>query len=124
MQFRLARADTPWKRFKGLMFQRSIGPDETLLLMPCNSIHSFFMRFDIDVIFLNSKMEVVKLSERLKPGRFGVICFGADAVLECPAGFIAAHNIRIRHVLQITSTEGSQDTQAASAPGTLRAHFV
>lgn len=120
----MARADTPWKRFKGLMFQQSIGSDETLLLMPCNSIHTFFMRFDIDVIFLNSNMEVIKLCERLKPGRFGVICFSADAVLECPAGFIAAHSIRVQQVLQIPSTKRSQDTQTASAPSPLRAHFV
>lgn len=90
-----------WKRLKGLMFRTSIGRDEGLLLTPCNGVHTFFMRFEIDVMFLNSDLEVVRLCERLRPNRLGVFCPGAAAVLECRAGFIAANHISLNARLGI-----------------------
>lgn len=124
MGFHLIRADTPWKRFRGLMFRESIGPDDGLLLMPCNSIHTFFMRFDIDVIFLNKKMEVVELRERVKPRRIGPMCRRAHAVLECAAGFIAAHNVRPQQVLKSPDGAIPGDTHPGLTPTRFPANFV
>jgi len=61
-------ADSFIKRFLGFMF-REKPHHEAILIKPCNSIHTFFMRFSIDVLFINENMEVVKKLEDLKPGR-------------------------------------------------------
>jgi len=61
-------ADSFYKRFMGYMFVKR--PHyEAILIKPCNSIHTFFMRFPIDVLFVNENMEVVKKIEGLKPGK-------------------------------------------------------
>ena len=61
-------ADSFIKRFLGFMF-REKPHHEAILIKPCNSIHTFFMRFPIDVLFINENMEVVKKIDGLKPGR-------------------------------------------------------
>ncbi len=99
------------------MFQKSIGRDEGLWLTPCNGIHTFFMRFDIDVIFLNRQMQVVRLCERLRPNGFGVICFEAQSVLEFRAGFISDRRVRLRHVLEFLPGR-------PAGPGPIPARFV
>ncbi len=60
-------ADTFIKRFSGFMFRKT-PHHEAILIKPCNSIHTFFMRFPIDVLFINENMEVVKKLDALKPG--------------------------------------------------------
>jgi len=61
-------ADTFIKRFLGFMFRKT-PHHEAILIKPCNSIHTFFMRFPIDVLFLNENMEVIKKIEGMKPGK-------------------------------------------------------
>lgn len=78
-------ADTFKKRFFGYMFRRR--PHyEAILIKPCNSIHSFFMKFDIDVLFLNSNMEVVKKIERLQPNKVIMPVKDAVMVIEAQSG--------------------------------------
>lgn len=61
-------ADSFIKRLLGYMFRKK--PHyEAILIKPCNSIHTFFMKFPIDVLFLNGDMEVVKKIDGLKPGK-------------------------------------------------------
>ena len=88
-----------FERLMGLMFKPSLGPNEGLWLRRCRAIHTFFMRFDIDVIFLNRDLRVVKLCEGVPPNRLGPFCFAADSVLECRAGFIARNGIALGNVL-------------------------
>jgi uncharacterized membrane protein (UPF0127 family) len=83
---RLELADNEWKRFIGLMGRPSIAAGDGLLLDPCNSIHMFFMRFPIDVLFLDKENRVKKVLLRLKPWRLSPIVFGARKVVELPAG--------------------------------------
>ena len=62
-------AETFWNRFKGLMFV----PKESsfnLLIKNCNSIHTCFMRFNIDVYCLDKDFKVVKKYTNIKPFRF------------------------------------------------------
>ena len=61
-------ADSFTKRFLGFMFRKK-PHHEAILIKPCNSIHTFFMKFPIDVLFLNEKMEIVKKIDGLKPGK-------------------------------------------------------
>ncbi|WP_083465485.1 DUF192 domain-containing protein [Thalassobacillus sp. C254] len=81
-------ASTFWKRFKGLMFTKSIPDHFALHITPCPSIHTFFMKYPIDVIYLNHNKEVIGMEENLKPGRVGKRVPGARSVLELPAGRI------------------------------------
>jgi uncharacterized membrane protein (UPF0127 family) len=76
-----------WGRLKGLMFAKEMIGDG-LLIDPCNSIHNCFVRFPIDVIFLDSENKIVKIIRSFKPWRFSWIYFRAVKVIELPAGKI------------------------------------
>ena len=82
---RVAVADNFFTRFKGLMLRKSLHPGEGLLLKNCSTIHCCFMRFPIDVVYLNDSMQVVGV-ETVKPWRLGHIFRGAKHVLELEAG--------------------------------------
>jgi uncharacterized protein len=78
-------ADTFIKRFFGYMFRKA--PHyEAIMIKPCNSIHTFFMRFEIDVIFLNKDMKVIKRVNALKPGKIVLPINGSTAVIEFETG--------------------------------------
>jgi uncharacterized membrane protein (UPF0127 family) len=74
----------------GLMFRRTLDPGRGLWLNPCNGIHMMFMRFAIDAVFLDRKERVKKVYSKLPPW-WGMVWFvwGADSVLELPAGSTA-----------------------------------
>ena len=82
---RVTVADNFFTRFRGLMLRKSLMPGEGLLLKNCSAIHCCFMRFPIDVIYLDSVMRVVGI-ETVKPWRLGGIFPGAKHVLELGAG--------------------------------------
>jgi uncharacterized membrane protein (UPF0127 family) len=73
------------RRLRGLLGRRSMAPDEALLLAPCPSVHTFWMRFAIDVVFLDVAGEVMRVVPGLGPWRFAW-ARGAHACLELPAG--------------------------------------
>jgi len=79
-------ADTIFSRMKGLMFCREMNGFDGLLISPCNSIHTFFMRMDIDVIFLDKKNFIVKIIRNMKPWRLTLIYFKSVKVLELKGG--------------------------------------
>ncbi len=82
-------ADNPWSRFWGLMGRRSLPEGQALLLRPASSIHTAFMRFAIDVVFLDKGSRVVKVAAQMKPFRVAVAFGGAHSALELPAGAAA-----------------------------------
>ncbi|MCD2137998.1 DUF192 domain-containing protein [Salinicoccus halitifaciens] len=75
-----------WTRFKGLMFKRDMNRHAALHLSPCSSIHTFFMKFGIDVIYINRENEVVGIERHLTPGKIGGRFKKARSVIELPAG--------------------------------------
>ena len=77
--------DTFINRFLGYMFQKK-PRYEALLIKPCNSIHTFFMKFNIDVLFLNEDLEVIKKIDNLGPRKIIMPVKGAVAVMEAEAG--------------------------------------
>ena len=82
-------ARTSWSRFVGLMGRKDLAPGRALWIEPCNSIHMFFMRFAIDVLFLDREGRVKRVMLRLRPWRISPIVFGARTVVELPAGTFA-----------------------------------
>lgn len=77
-------ADSFIKRLFGYMFRKT-PHHNAILLNPCNSIHTFFMKFNIDVLFLDEHMQVIKKIENLRPGQVVTKVIGARAVLETKA---------------------------------------
>jgi uncharacterized membrane protein (UPF0127 family) len=82
---RCTLADSPFARMRGLLGRRDLGSDEGILLRPAGSIHTFFMRFSIDAVFLDRDLRVVRVAERMPPWRTAA-ARGARAVLELRAG--------------------------------------
>jgi uncharacterized protein len=78
-------AETPLTRLRGLLGRSGLERGEGLLLRPASSIHTFFMRFPIDAVFLDRDLVVLSISSHLKPWRTAGKR-GAKAVLELPAG--------------------------------------
>jgi len=76
-------------RTKGLLGRRGLPPGSGMLIDPCPSVHTWFMRFPIDVIFLDSKNRVVGLKRNLKSFRMAGAWRGAKT-LELPVGVIAS----------------------------------
>ena len=62
-------ADRPWARMWGLLGRRSLPWGEGLLLRPAASVHTFFMRFPIDVVFLDRELTVLGVTPELRPWR-------------------------------------------------------
>lgn len=79
-------AKTFWQRFRGLMLKKQIDEQDALLIVNCNSVHCCFMRFAIDVLFLDSQGTVLFVVDSMKPWRFSRVVKGAKQVLECKAG--------------------------------------
>jgi uncharacterized membrane protein (UPF0127 family) len=78
-------ADRMLPRMKGLLGKRGLSAGEGLLIQPAPSIHTFFMRFPIDVVFLTKNGDVLKVAPNVGPWRMRS-CRRAFAVLELAAG--------------------------------------
>jgi uncharacterized membrane protein (UPF0127 family) len=73
-------------RLIGLMFRKQLIGSDGLLIDPCRSIHTFFMRYSLDIVFINKKNKVIKIIRDIKPWRMTWIYFRANKTLELPAG--------------------------------------
>ena len=81
-------ASNPLSRSVGLLGKKTLPDGEALLIRPCWSIHTWFMRFALDVIFLDREDRVVKVALNMGPWRMAV-AKGAHSVIEMKAGSIA-----------------------------------
>ena len=79
-------ADSFFTRFVGLMFRQKLPAATGLFLAPCNSVHMCFMRFAIDVVYLDKDYKIIKVVKNLKPWIGLSMCSKAWAVLEITAG--------------------------------------
>lgn len=81
----LRRADTFFRRLRGLLGKKDLNVEEGLWIVPCTSVHTFFMRFSIDVVFVDDEGRIVKLVEHLAAGRLA-FARRAVSVVEFAAG--------------------------------------
>lgn len=86
-------ADSMWTRFRGLMLRGPLAEGEALLIRPCSSVHMFFMRFPLDIVFFDKEGAVVKVVSNLKPWRMALGGKGAWSALELAAGSAAGISI-------------------------------
>jgi uncharacterized membrane protein (UPF0127 family) len=96
-------ADNFWTRLRGLMFRPSLPEGEGLLLQGESSIHTFFMRFPIDVVYLDGNNQVMRLAEAMPPTRVGPLVWGCRAILELPPGTIARTATQVGDTLEIVA---------------------
>lgn len=82
---RCAIADKPWSRMRGLLGWRALPQGEGILLRPASSVHMFFMRFAIDVVWLDRDLRVLDVTRNLRPWRMAARR-EARAALELAAG--------------------------------------
>jgi uncharacterized protein len=87
-------AATPFTRMRGLLGRSSLPSGQGILLRPASSVHTFFMRFPIDVVFLDGDLRVVEIAADLRPWR-AAGKRGARAVLELPAGECARRGLAV-----------------------------
>jgi uncharacterized membrane protein (UPF0127 family) len=89
-----------WRRLRGLLGCRLLSPGEGLLLEPCRSVHTFFMRFPIDVVFYDEAGRVVAVFPGLAPFRFTPVVRSARGVIELPAETLARTRTRAGDLLR------------------------
>ncbi|MEK7382253.1 MAG: DUF192 domain-containing protein [Elusimicrobiota bacterium] len=83
---KVEKADTTASRNIGLLGRESLAADEGLWITPCPMIHTFFMKFPIDAVFLKRDLSVARVIEGLKPWRVSPWVFTAHSVLELRGG--------------------------------------
>ena len=84
---KILAADTFFTRLIGLMFRKTLAPFDGLFLTQCSSIHTFFMRFPIDVVCLDRENRLTAVRHEMKPCRFYAPRRGTCAMLELQPGF-------------------------------------
>lgn len=80
-------ADTSEKRRVGLLRHERLEEGEGLWIVPCESVHTFFMKFAIDLVYVDKKKRVRKVRRAVPPWRLSA-CLSAHSILELPAGTI------------------------------------
>ena len=95
-------AATPFARMRGLLGRRELPSGEGVLLKPAGSIHTFFMRFPIDAVFLGADGEVLRIAPSVRPWRTAAKR-GARAVLEVAAGECERRGIRPGDRLEVAA---------------------
>jgi hypothetical protein len=78
-------ADTSAKRRTGLLKHSRLDPGDGLWITPCESVHTFFMKFAIDLVYLDRNKKVRKVRHAVPPWRLSA-CLTAHSILELPAG--------------------------------------
>ncbi len=81
-------ANTSTKRRQGLLKHTSLPKGEGLWISPCEAVHTFFMKFPIDIVYLDKKKRVRKIRPSMPQWRLSA-CLKAHSVLELPAGMAA-----------------------------------
>lgn len=96
-----AVADTALRRLRGLLGRDALAEGDGLMIDPCSSIHTCFMRFPIDVLFIDRDGRVVRAVERLVPFRFVSGGRGARRTVELPSGTIERQRLTHGAVLAV-----------------------
>ena len=87
-------------RNKGLLGRGSLEPGTAIILAPCSGVHTFFMKFAIDIAFIDRDGWVLKVRHRCQPWRLS-LGVGAFAVIELPAGALHVSGMNIGDRLEV-----------------------
>ncbi|MHB1125744.1 MAG: DUF192 domain-containing protein [Bacillota bacterium] len=89
------------KRLVGLLGRRELADGSAMYISPCNSVHTVAMRFPIDVMFIDSNYQVIKIMHHMRPNQFSPIIRKAVAVVELPAGTLKASGTKIGDLIKV-----------------------
>jgi len=89
-----------FERLFGLMLRPKLERGQGLLIPGCNSIHTMWMKYPIDVIFLDKQIRIVEMIDCLKPFKFSKIIKKSDSVLELPGKSITAYDLKVDDMLR------------------------
>lgn len=87
-------ANNLWTRGRGLLGRTGLKKDQALWIDPGNSIHTWFMKFSIDCVFVTKELQVVSVVEQISPWRWVGPQWGARSVIEMAAGTAAHWNLK------------------------------
>ena len=102
------KADNFLTRLVGLLRRTSLGPEEALWLIPSKGVHTFGMRFPIDVIFLNEHNKVIDTISDMAPNRISRLHLRSHSILELPHGSIQKSTTMVGDQLEILLAESSE----------------
>ena len=88
-------------RLVGLLGRGSLPPGEALVIDPCSSVHTAFMRFPIDVLYVSRDGEVLKIAASMKPFRASAMARARCYVIELPSGTAAGTNTAVGDQLEL-----------------------
>lgn len=94
-------ANTMWTRGKGLLGTKELASSKGLWLNPGNSIHTFFMNYAIDCIFVDAGLKIKALVPNVGPGKMVWPIWGAKSVIEVQAGMIEKMNLKVGDELHV-----------------------
>jgi hypothetical protein len=104
---RVLKVTSFWGRLTGLAGRQSLHPETGIWLIPCNGVHTFGMRFALDIIVLDREMRVLQILREVPPGR---ICRGVTdgfSTLEMPAGAAFSTGVVVGDQLEASPAEGA-----------------
>jgi uncharacterized protein len=104
-----------WARGKGLLGRHGLPEGGGLIIDPCSSIHTWFMAFPIDVVFVAADGRVVRTAHALRPWRFGPFARQVRYVVELPAGALARSGTQADDYLELVARV--DEAAPAHAPG-------
>jgi hypothetical protein len=94
-------AQSFFERLKGLLGRKFLNPGQAIILDPCNSVHTFFMCFPIDVLFVDKDYKVLKILSGFSPNKISAVYWGSSKVIELPAGRVNQTNTQAQDQLQL-----------------------
>lgn len=103
-QARAAR--TFWQRLRGLMFQKALAEGQALVLVGDSSIHTFFMRFPIDVLYLDREGRVLRAQDSMRPWQLGPLVRGCRYIVELPPATIRRTQTEVGDLIALSDVEG------------------
>ncbi|MBS4197904.1 DUF192 domain-containing protein [Lederbergia citri] len=95
----ITQANSFFSRLKGLMFSKK--EKKSIWIKPCRSIHTFFMNYSIDVLYLDKENRIAAIDQDLKPGKLGTYYPGVESVVELPSGTVEKTRVSVGHEVKI-----------------------
>jgi uncharacterized protein len=96
-------ADGFFDRLRGLMFKRELGEEEGLFMPNCNWVHTLFMRFSLDIVYLNKNNKICHIDVDVKPWRFCLPVFSAKSIIELNSGVAERLSLQEGDLLKCTN---------------------
>ena len=96
-------AESFWQRGRGLLGRKNLQANQAMWIKYTNNIHTFFMRFSIDCIFVDRKLEIIKIKKSVPPFRIVGPYWKSQSVIEACSGFADSKGLKEGDQLYVVS---------------------